>query len=272
MTAAATDGVDDGYFSQFRDLGTVDERDFDAYTEGHHHNHPPRVATPGDLCVETNGYAAGRGWGWIAFRGDSSDDRLEPVEGAGRLARFKKNQTGIHVVDLNVVQAKGGIEFDLVDIHRFGLYQHTISESNRFKDWVDSLPHNRVVCCCITDTAMAKTRPIPAVVYQAFNDLGAPPDLTLIGYREPFCFIGWKGAPPGAAAYMLDARKQSKTLLRIDANLSIDDTGQMSLTVQKSQFKLLDEIERHIQIKKRRIAPTCTLPNGDAKRTRQCSS
>ena len=48
---------------------------------------------------------------------------------------------------------------------------------------------------------------------------GAPASLTLIGYREPFAFVGVKGAAPGSAAVAQDAKKQSKTLLRVEARL-----------------------------------------------------
>ncbi|KAJ8614540.1 hypothetical protein CTAYLR_000843 [Chrysophaeum taylorii] len=281
LTAASTDGFDDAYFAQFRDLGVVDEREFDAYTDDHHVEHPPRLA-PGTICVETNGYAAGRGWGWISWpTSDSTDDddrRLEKLSNSGRLARFQKNQTGIHVVEL---QAKDGDDteglfFHLVDIHRFRLYQHTASESKRFADWVRALPDARVVACCITDTAMAKTRPLPGTVYDAFRQLGAPTDLTLIGYREPFCFVGWKNAPSAAAVYMLDAKKQSKQLLRIDAtlqralNLNLSPSpspggGLKLLAATKATFNLLDELDdRRNKKKKQRGGPAnSTGPNAD---------
>ena len=39
----------------------------------------------------------------------------------------------------------------------------------------------------------------------------------VIGYRNPFVFIGAKGLAPGTAHYLLDKRAQSKTVLRLDA-------------------------------------------------------
>ncbi|KAH8055940.1 hydrolase [Aureococcus anophagefferens] len=213
VTAATTDGADDAYFSNFRDLGDVDEDAHVAFTEQHHAENPPSFGS-GALSVETNGYAAGRGWGWIAWQTDKLGKDKVHVE------KFKKNATGIHVVELEVAppaKPHHVVTFDLVEVHRFNLYQDTDRETARFAKWVDKLPANRVVGVCITDTAMAKTRPLSKQVYDTFRLLGAPDSLTLIGYREPFAFLGWKGAPKGAAALAQDAKKQSKELLRLDA-------------------------------------------------------
>ncbi|KAH8069464.1 hydrolase [Aureococcus anophagefferens] len=207
VTAATTDGADDAYFSNFRDLGDVDEDAHVAFTEQHHAENPPSFGS-GALSVETNGYAAGRGWGWIAWQTDKLGKDKVHVE------KFKKNATGIHVVELEVAppaKPHHVVTFDLVEVHRFNLYQDTDRETARFAKWVDKLPANRVVGVCITDTAMAK-RPLSKQVYDTFRLLGAPDSLTLIGYREPFAFLGWKGAPKGAAALAQDAKKQSRLL------------------------------------------------------------
>ena len=96
VTACSTAGVDDKYFSQYRDLAAVDEDDHVAFTEKHHENNPPSFGS-GALSVETNGYAAGRGWGWIAWQtGKSGGDKVHTEH-------FRKNATGIHVVELDVV-------------------------------------------------------------------------------------------------------------------------------------------------------------------------
>ena len=90
---------------------------------------------------------------------------------------------------------------------------------------------------------MAKTRPLSKQVYDTFRLLGAPDSLTLIGYREPFAFLGWKGAPKGAAALAQDAKKQSKELLRLDAVLATDAAGRLSMTHTSSQLKLLEKLD-----------------------------
>ena len=167
---------------------------------------------------------------------------------------FKKNATGIHVVELDVVRpAKSGhvVTFRARGVHRFNLYQDTAAETARFSNWVKQLPANVVVGCCITDTAMAKTRPLPQAVYASFKKLGASDALTLIGYREPFCFLGWKGAPKGAGVYALDAKKQSKQLLRLDAVVSLKDRA-LSMTWTSSQVKLLEELDKGRPAKKAR--------------------
>lgn len=238
LTACSTAGVDDAYFSNYRDLAPVDEDDHVAFTEKHHEENPPKFGD-GALSVETNGYAAGRGWGWIAWQtGKTGSDQVHTEH-------FKKNATGIHVVELDVVRpAKSGhvVTFRARGVHRFNLYQDTAAETARFSNWVKQLPANVVVGCCITDTAMAKTRPLGAPVYEAFRALGASEKLTLIGYREPFCFLGWKGAKPGEGCYALDAKKQSKQLLRLDASVSVDAKGGLAMTWATSQVKLLDKL------------------------------
>ena len=237
VTACSTAGVDDKYFSQYRDLAAVDEDDHVAFTEKHHENNPPSFGS-GALSVETNGYAAGRGWGWIAWQtGKSGGDKVHTEH-------FRKNATGIHVVELDVVPPstpKQVLTFSVREVHRFNLYQDTEAETKRFAKWVDKLPKNTIVGCCITDTAMAKTRPLNSTVYESFRKLGASDSLTLIGYREPFCFLGWKGAGKGKGVYALDAKKQSKQLLRLDAVVSMDK-GELSMTWKSSQVKLLEQL------------------------------
>ena len=71
--------------------------------------------------------------------------------------------------------------------------------------------------------------------------LGASDSLTLIGYREPFCFLGWKGAQKGKGVYALDAKKQSKQLLRLDAVVTYDK-GELAMTWKSSQVKLLEQL------------------------------
>ena len=88
---------------------------------------------------------------------------------------------------------------------------------------------------------MAKTRPLNSTVYEAFRKLGASDSLTLIGYREPFCFLGWKGASKGQGVYALDAKKQSKQLLRLDAVVTYDK-GELAMTWKSSQVKLLEQL------------------------------
>lgn len=269
FTAASSDGADDEYFSNFRDIGVVDENDFDNFTQNHHMRNPP-LKQRCSLTVETNGYAAGRGWGYVAWRGVSEDDRLEDVERVGKLARFKKNQTGIHVVELDLCGGDEESSFEFVEIHRFGLYQYTESESERFLEWVQALPRNRVVACVITDTAMAKTRPLPACVYTAFGLLGAADDLCLIGYREPFTFVGYKGARRGQAAYMLDAKKKSKTLLRMDCTFARneDDDAVIEINAAKTSFKVLDEIGKNVKEKKQQRKISSDRPLNMTKKKR----
>jgi hypothetical protein len=72
---------------------------------------------------------------------------------------------------------------------------------------------------------MAKTRPLPEEVYEALRKLGAPDALSVIGYRQPFAFIGVKGAAKATAAWALDTKVKCKTMLRIEATLAPHTTG-----------------------------------------------
>jgi len=287
LTAIATDGADDVYFKRFRDLGHVDEDQFDNFIAKNHGENPPRHG-PGALSVETNGYAAGRGWGWISWhtslesshddtkshfeprtktsvkkkrscdnrdnsascekqrkRQENENEQLREKHGSTTIQRFKKNQTGLHVVQLEArLDSNSHIVFDLTCVERFQLYAETASEAKRLSSWVESLPDKALVLACITDTIMARTRPLPVCVYEALAALGAGSDLKFIGYRQPFCFIGFKGAPAGRAIYMLDGKKQSKELLRIDLTVHLDSTtDDLTFTqVNKSQLKLLEHL------------------------------
>jgi len=301
FTAAASDGADEEYFAQFRDLGKVhaplppspvlrcnpcdrtpgatcwpfspsssvaatprvplsrqvDERQFDDLMAARSAAAPP-PGGPGSIAVECNGYAAGRGSGWVSFQGPTTAGKATsggggvggkpplvstgewdraPGDGAPagvEVVRFAKNKTGIHVVELEALlepsprASAGGsaaVAFRLASAQTFNLYKDTEKESARWAKWVERLPPGRVVAVCITDTAMAKTRPLGESVYAGLRSLGALPSLTLIGYREPFAFVGAKGgfarnaAGGGAALAAQDAKKQSKTLLRIEAQL-----------------------------------------------------
>jgi hypothetical protein len=89
--------------------------------------------------------------------------------------------TGIHVVELEL---KPNGAFTHISTERFNLYKDTDAESKRWVKWVDKLPVGRVVVICITDTAMARTRPLGEAVYEALRKLGAGSSLTFIGYRR----------------------------------------------------------------------------------------
>ena len=89
---------------------------------------------------------------------------------------------------------------------------------------------------------MAKTRPLPGSVYESFRALGASPKLTLIGYREPFCFLGWKGAKPGDGCFALDAKKQSKQMCRLDAVVTLDGASIKSMAWSSKEVKILEEL------------------------------
>ena len=108
------------------------------------------------------------------------------------------------------------------DRARFNIYGKTDQEVARFAKWVKQLPRGRVVCICITDTAVAAKRPPGAQLYEALGELGAPAAMEKIGYRFPFAMLGAKGLPRGEAIVLMD---KTKFLLRIDATVARGKDG-----------------------------------------------
>ena len=84
---------------------------------------------------------------------------------------------------------------------------------------MNSLAPGAVVVVTISDTAIAKKRPMEPIVYEAFKQLGLGDNHEVIGYRNPMVFLGAKGLAQGSATLLLDKRAQSKTVLRLDATI-----------------------------------------------------
>ena len=47
----------------------------------------------------------------------------------------------------------------------------------------------------------------------------------MLGYRNPFAMIGWKGAPPGGAALALERNPKSSSIVRVELCLTPADGG-----------------------------------------------
>ena len=90
---------------------------------------------------------------------------------------------------------------------------------------MEALAPGTVVLIAISDTAIAKKRPMEAETYEALRQLGGADDMDVIGYRNPFVFMGAKGLPRGQAQMLLDKRSQSKTVLRLDARVVAAASG-----------------------------------------------
>ena len=184
------------------------------------------------------------------------------------IIHFAKNKVGIHVVELEAIKKPkkaGAMEFKFLSSQTFNLYGNasglTEKETKRWCKWVEKRPAGRIVAVCITDTAMAKTRPLKQEVYDALYELGAAKSLRLIGYREPFAFIGWKGLKQGAGVVGQDPKKQSKTLVRIETTIqhssaNKDDTGLEFQDVKQDEVKLLGALSAAKKGQKKRAAST----------------
>ena len=275
LTAASSSGRDEPYFQQFRDLGKVEERDFDKLMAARSSDAAARRRRQRGRGVQR--LRGGRGSGWVSFQGASKKGgagaglseghhvhQVLPDTGI-EVVHFAKNKVGIHVVELErVVPAAASkkspsssssyssspsdapeTQFRLIGSQTFNLYGNTASESKRWAQWVAKRPVGRVVAICITDTAMAKTRPLGQEVYDALYELGAPSSLTLIGYREPFAFVGWKGLAKGGAVVGQDPKKQSKTLVRIETLIKPSATCASGLEFREknvAEVKLLSAL------------------------------
>jgi len=267
FTAANINGIDDPFFLRYR----IDKKEFGAQENAKFFDnqaeraakHPPPTSR-GVVCIESYGLTMARGGGWFSFRENADDgkDKASVVD-------LKPNRTGFHVLELKLAssQKKSGTmagwlmgnakksadESDKeekghrqilrkVSLHtdndRFNLYKDTQKECTRFANWVDSLPKGRIVLIAITDTAVAKSRPLPPKLYEALRKIGAP-SIEPIGYRHPFAMIGVKGAKEGEAVLAMD---KTKVLLRLEAEVYAHDNGTVALRNTKKEKINITEI------------------------------
>lgn len=80
----------------------------------------------------------------------------------------------------------------------------------------------------------SSSSPATPPAHVSHRQKGAPSSLTLIGYREPFAFVGAIGLDPESAAVALDPKKQSKTLLRVQATLAFASDESSSSTASSA--------------------------------------
>lgn len=249
FTAGSSNGEELAFFRSFR-LDRV-ELDGEALEQYHELQNRRKAASPppttrGRVALECNGYTAGRGAGWISFargppnRGSPQKRQKTVVEdeemvfelpepknhvsvrdvhatmtGAGVVTiELPKNRTGLWIVALDH-DAQGLL--DVVALERFDIYKDTKEQTRALFKWVSDLPEGRVCLISITDTAMAKTRPLGEDVYAALRKLGAPRDMEKIGYRMPFGLIGIKGLKPGEGLCLLE---KTKVIIRLEANVA----------------------------------------------------
>jgi hypothetical protein len=185
------------------------------------------------LIVDVAGWACGRGSAWVAFD-TGKKQAIQAID-------FPKNTTGFHCVELalNDRGPPSKLVLQSSPSVRFHLYQKLEDATKKFCKWVDKLPEGRVVVIAIADTAIAKTRPLGPEIYDSLRKLGAAEECDVIGYRNPFAFIGVKGGAKGSAMYCLDKHAQSKTMLRAEATVSLrrDATGVNPATKPKGKAK-----------------------------------
>jgi len=242
--------------SRQRDPGALAEEDFDQ-AFGRHRKECPPPNGAGMVAVECAGWACGRGIAWLSFdtgakaaaaadghpagAAPASNEKqaaiaLMGIKGAKsdktvlndtvQVHTFPKNRVGFHVSEL-MLDPTGFLK--LVANRRFDFYGRDQAMDD-FALWVGSLKRGTVVLIAISDTAIAKTRPMREPVYKALQQLGAAKDIEVIGYRNPFVFIGAKGLSCGEAHMLLDKRSQSKTVLRLDARVGVGSKGLVKIT------------------------------------------
>ena len=252
FTAGSSDGKELPYFEAFRiDKSELTGEGLDAYfalRDDRKKARPPPSA-PGAVGVECNGYSAGKGAGWFSFvrgraakkaridsffkpkapaatRGPVTWDapkRTNPVstnlevkptvDDAGLVTiQLPKNRVGLWFLEL---EEKGG-GLRCVALERFDLYNKVEAQAEAFHAHVARMPAGRVALVSITDTAMAKTRPLPKLVYDTLRLLGGEAHIEPIGYRMPFGFVGVRGAAAGTAICALD---KTKVILRLEGSV-----------------------------------------------------
>ena len=250
FTAGSSDGKELPYFEAFRiDKSELTGEGLDAYfalRDDRRKARPPPSA-PGAVGVECNGYSAGKGAGWFSFvRGRAAkkariDSFFKPKAPAAKLGpatwdapkrtnpvstnlevkptvddaglvtiQLPKNRVGLWFLELE--EKNGGLR--CVALERFDLYNKVEAQAEAFHAHVARMPAGRVALVSITDTAMAKTRPLPKLVYDTLRLLGGEDHIEPIGYRMPFGFVGVRGAAAGTAICALD---KTKVILRLEA-------------------------------------------------------
>ena len=209
--------------------------------------------------VECNGYSAGKGAGWFSFvRGRAAkrariDAFFKPKAPAAKLGpatwdppkrtnpvstnlevkptvddaglvtiQLPKNRVGLWFLELE--EKNCGLR--CVALERFDLYNKVEAQAEAFHAHVARMPAGRVALVSITDTAMAKTRPLPKLVYDTLRLLGGEDHIEPIGYRMPFGFVGVRGAAAGTAICALD---KTKVILRLEANVRRGDGDGVAL-------------------------------------------
>jgi hypothetical protein len=192
--------------------------------------------TPSLLVVDCAGWACGRGSAWVgynqkAFFGNKT--QISQIE-------MKKNSTGFHVCEFSLQPKTGTVA--LGANVRFNFYNDLDGQTKAFCDYVEKLPSGRIIAITIADSAIAKSRPLGPEIYTALKQLGAAADCDVIGYRNPFIFVGVKGAAMGTAAFGLDKHAQSKSLLRIEVKLVKNEAGVVAISENTKSRVLLTDL------------------------------
>ena len=134
------------------------------------------------------------------------------VDDAGLVTiQLPKNRVGLWFLAIAArgEERRSAVEEKNVALERFDLYNKVEAQSEAFHAHVARMPAGRVALVSITDTAMAKTRPLPKLVYDTLRLLGGEDHIEPIGYRMPFGFVGVRGAAAGTAICALDKTARS---------------------------------------------------------------
>ena len=120
------------------------------------------------------------------------------VDDAGLVTiQLPKNRVGLWFLEL---EEKGG-GLRCVALERFDLYNKVEAQSEAFHAHVARMPAGRVALVSITDTAMAKTRPLPKLVYDTLRLLGGEDHIEPIGYRTVRKSTSVLGAPDNSSLH-----------------------------------------------------------------------
>ena len=137
------------------------------------------------------------------------------VDDAGLVTiQLPKNRVGLWFLELE--EKNGGLR--CVALERFDLYNKVEAQAEAFHAHVARMPAGRVALVSITDTAMAKTRPLPKLVYDTLRLLGGEDHIEPIGYRTVRKSTSVLGAPDNSSLSHFSAMTRPTWLGRAARN------------------------------------------------------
>ena len=184
-----------GDSSRYRHLGKIDTRAFLREWET-----LPEVE-PMHVVVQCAGYECCKG-------------RARVITNLDKIAvhEFEPNRTGIHFVEI-------GGDLTKRKVARFDFYKDMQNALEKMQKTFEKIHGDSIVVLSVSDSAIAKSRPLVDQVYGLLYEYGCP-EIPPIGYRAPFVAILKRGHA-GIAAY--NNHSQSKSIVCATASFDMSN-------------------------------------------------